>query len=482
MLDDLRVAIRALQGDDKAPTQKAFAAIANMARREPADCATELSRVLREELATDGLRTPRLLTLLGLTRQPASECLPLCLDLLRALTTTPTLPIDAALGAAAIVARTQPRALLPDIATLQAASPAAQAIDRDMVQALPVLLQISSTFLREMPDSAVSDMARWLWSDCATLDLMSLVDFAGLHVERSGADDPIGGLLVDLVERVVATADQKRYAGQRLQQAGVGATLSEQLQGAWRAIRVAPASEPDSAKLPTITDPNPPSPEARIDELLFAFSEGDEYCVELARAAIDGIFEEMHRPAALAWWVAVTVDGLPPRRRREDIGWALVKTSTALRLHGESVTVVPPSLLQRWLDSPQLLDAAGTAIALDLLSRQHPGVVVHRYLHRAVASSDQRHAGILMGGLWRSLAMAEPAAVLAVASRWLAFGFGRSDFFVMLVDLLAERVRAQPGLVDARGGTLTSMPAMPAEALDVARAIIDELRHQLWED
>jgi hypothetical protein len=482
MSDELRAAVRALQGGDKAQAQKAFAGIANMARREPADCAVELSHALREELATDALRTPLLLTLLGLTRQPAPEFVPLCLDLLRALAVTPMPPGDAVLSAAAVVARTQPRALLPDIATLQTAMPEAQAIDRDVVQALPVLFEISSRFLRGLPDSAVSDMARWLWSDCAALDLMSLVDFAGLHVERSGADDPIAGLMVDLVERVAATEDQKRYAGQRLKQAGVGATLIEQLHTAWGAIRVAPASHPDGAEPPPIVEPEPPSPEARVDGWLAEFSEGDDHGVELARAAIDGIFEELHPPAALAWWVAVTVDALPPRRRRTDINWALVQTATALRRHGESMTVVPPSLLRRWLDTPQFLDATGTAIALDLLSREQPGLVAQRYLHRAVAASDTPHAGILMGGLWRALAMAEPATVLEVASRWLTFGFGRSDFLVLLLDLLIDRARGQPGLLDALGGTLAPKPGMPAEVLDIARAVLDESRHQLREN
>jgi hypothetical protein len=111
MSDELRAAIGALQGGDKAQAQTAFAEIVDIARREPGECAAELSRALLKELAAGAVRTPRLLTLLGLTREPAPECVPLCLDLLRALETTPSLlPPDAALGAAAIVARTRPRA------------------------------------------------------------------------------------------------------------------------------------------------------------------------------------------------------------------------------------------------------------------------------------------------------------------------------------------------------------------------------------
>jgi len=482
MSDELRAAIRALQGSDEAHAQRAFAEIVDTARREPGECAAEVSRALLEELAAGTLRTTRLLTLLGLTREPVPECVPLCLDLLRALATTPSpLPTDAALGAAAIVARTRPRALLPDIAAMQPGSQAAQHIDRNVVQALPLLLAISSGFLRELPDSAVTDMARWLWCDCAVLDLMALADFAGLQVEQSGADDPIVGLMVDLIERVPATEDQKQYAGQRLRAAGVGAAAIEQLQTSWRAIRAAPVSDPAAAELPTVTDPEPPPPEPRIDEWLAAFSEGDDIGIERARAAIDEMFEDMHPPAALAWWVAVTVDALPPRRRRTDIRWALVQIATALRRHGERIAVVPPSLLQRWLDTPQLLGESGTQIALDLLSRQQPGVVVQRDLHRAVAVSDAslpsvRHEELFVGGMWRALVAAEPAAVLRVASRWLASGFGQGAFLDLLLDLLIERVHGQPALFDELAGTLAPTPDMPTVAVDVARKLLDQLR------
>jgi hypothetical protein len=483
MSDELRAAIRALQGGDEAHAQTAFAEIADMSRREPGECATELSRALLEELAAGALRTPRLLTLLGLTREPVPECVPLCLDLLRELATTPPpLPTDAGLGAAAIVARTRPRALLPDIAAIQAGSQAAQDIDRHVVQALRLLLAISSRLLRELPDSAITDMARWLWCDCAVLNLMTLVDFAGWQVKQSGADDPIVGLMVDLVERVPATEDQKRYAGQSLQEAGVGAAVIEQLQGAWRAVRVAPASDPYATEPPAVADPEPPPPEPRVDEELAEFAEGDANGIEVARVYIDRMFEDRPLPAALAWWVAVTVDALPPRRRRTDIDWALVQIATALRRHGEQMMVVPPSLLQRWLDTPQLLSAIGTKIALDLLSRQQPGVVVQRYLHRAVAASSERHAEILMDGLWGALASTEPAAVLAVASRWLAFGFGQSGFLELLIDLLIERTRAQPALIEVLAGTLVPTPGTPANVIHVARELIDELRHQLRED
>lgn len=476
MSGELHAAIDALQGSDESRTLQGFAAIAEMARREPAECAAELSRAVLAEESTGALRTPRMLTLLGMTRVPMPECLPVCLDLLRGLAATETPPpADAALGAAAIVARTQPRALLPDVATVQADPQAAQAIDQGIVQALMLLLSITSKFLRELPDNAVTDMARWLWYDCATLDLMTLADFAGLHVERSGVDDPIVGLIVDLVERVPATADQKRYASERLQQANVGATVIEQLQNAWRAIRVAP---PDSVSVgaPTISDPEPPPPEPRIDEWLAAFSEGDDVGVELARVAIDGMFEQTPPPVALAWWLAITVDALPPRRRRTDIDWALVQFAVTLRRFGERVSMVPPSLLQRWIDTPQLLNPRGTQIALDLLGRQQPALVLQHCLHRAVAASSERHAEMLMGGMWRELAAAQPSQVLGIASRWIAFGFGQSAFLEMLLDHLIERVSAEPTLIDALANALQSTPDMPDDAIDIARKLLDELR------
>jgi hypothetical protein len=425
MSDEIQTAIRGLQSADDSQVQRAFATIAHLARRDPDECAAALSRAVLAEQAAGGLRTPRLLTLLGLTGVAVPECLPVSLDLLRALASTKTPPpADAALGAAAIVARTQPRALLPDLAAVQAGPQAAPVIDREMVRAVRILLSVTSDFLEELPDSAFTEMARRLWHDCAGTDLMTLVDFTVPQVEKSGADDPIIGLIVDLLERLPASADQKRYAGQRLQEAGVGRAVVEQLQNAWRAIRVAPAPDPATAEQSTVLDPDPPAPEPRLDEWLALFGEGDEIGVEMARAAIDEIFEEMHPPVALAWWVALTVDGLPPARRQTDINWALVQFATMLRKHGKAM--VPPSLLQRWLDTPQLLNPTDTMIALDLLGQQQPGFVVHHWLHRAVAASNQRHVRMVLGDMWRQLATADPYAILRVASRWIAFGFGES--------------------------------------------------------
>jgi hypothetical protein len=323
-------------------------------------------------------------------------------------------------------------------------------------------------------------MARWLWCDCAVLDLMTLVDFACIQVNQAGADDPIVGLIVDLVERVLATESQKSYVSPRLQEAGVGAAVIEQVEVAWRAIRVAPASA--TTEPHTIADPAPPPPEPRVDEYLAAFAEGDNNSIELARVHIDLMFEGSSLPAALAWWVAVTVDSLPHGRRRSDIEWALVQIATAPRRLGNPMkVVVPPSLLRRWLDTPQLLSASSTKIALDLLGWQQPSVVVQHYLHRAVAASSERHAEILMGGLWRALAATEPAAVLAVASRWLAFGFGQSGFIELLIELLSERAREQPALIEELASTLTPTPDTPANVIEVAREVLDQLRHQSQE-
>src|SRR5262245_17296691 len=216
MSDEFQAAIRALQSGDDFQIQRAFATIAHMVHRDAEGCAAELSRAVLAEQAAGALRTPRLLTLLGLTRVPAPECLPVCLDMLRAVASAATpSPSDAALGAAAIVACTQPRLLLPDVALVQADPQAAQAIDKEIVHALTPLLWITSEFLRDLPENAVTQMARWLWCDCAAFDLMTLADFVGLHFEKSGADNPMVELMVDLVERVPATADQKRYAARR---------------------------------------------------------------------------------------------------------------------------------------------------------------------------------------------------------------------------------------------------------------------------
>ena len=477
MKDELSEAIHSLQGNDEASAQQALRTIASLVLQDPTECSVELSKAVQAEWAAGALRTPRLLTLLGLTRVPVPDCVSVCLDLLHALVAADTRPpTDAALGAAAIIARTKPLALLPDVTMLETDLAAASLIDHDIAIALMLLLSITSQFLHELPDHPVTDMARRLWCDCAAFDLMTLSDFAALHVRKSGADDPLLGLMVDLVERVPATADQKRYACEAMQSAGISAFANEQLQTAWRAIRVAPAPDPAAGEPATVADPRPPPPEPRVDEWLAAFSEGDQDGIEIARAGIDQMFE--HPPVALIWWVAVTVDALPPWRRRSDIDWALIQLSRAVREPGSSMrSMVPPSLLRRWLDTPQLLNPTGLKIALDLLSRQQPGVVVRRYLHRAVAASSEPYPEITMGEMWRALTVADPSAVLWVASRWIEAGFGESALLKLLIDLLIERTREQPTLIDELASALT-----PAEVIEIARKLLKALRDPPRED
>jgi hypothetical protein len=227
--------------------------------------------------------------------------------------------------------------------------------------------------------------------------------------------------------------------------------------------------------LEAIADPEPPAPDARADEWLTVFAEGDETNIEMARVAIDQMFEDT-ASKAISWWVAVTVDALPSWRRRREVDWALVRIATALRRHGDAAVVVPPSLIGRWLDTPQLLNSRGTKIALDLLSRSRPRVIVQRYLHRAVAASIEGHSEILMGGLWRALAASEPAVLLAVASRWVASGFGQNSFLELLMDQLVNRARMEPEMVDTLDKSLTSMPDMSAHSLDVARDMLKFMR------
>lgn len=472
MDDELRVAITALQSGDDAQSQQAAAEIAHLVRREPAESAAELSRAILEEVAAGGLRTPRLFTLLGMTREPVPECVPLSLDLLRIREDgTSVLSTDSMLGAAAIVARVNPRALLPDLNAMSRAGGVAQDADREAAGVLQRLLAISSKLLEEFPDNAVTDMTRWLWYDCAVFDLMTLSDFVGLHVQQTGADNALVGLLVDLVELVPVSADQKKYAGDVLQQSGVGDEVIEQLQTAYRAIRVATVVDHV-----TIVDPEAPSPDHRVDEWLALFAADDERVLEFARAGLDQIFEASPR---LAWWVAVTVDALPEWRRRQDIRWALIQTSI---WRDDATLSVPPSVLQRWLDTPQLLSSNETIIALELLGRQQPHAIAQRYLHRAVAASIGGSAEIMMGGLWRALVATEPAAVLAVLSRWVAFGFGQNDFLVFLIELLTQRVKEEPELLDMLAESLVAGPDMPDNAIDVARNVLKALREQLQEN
>ena len=180
--DELNAAVQTLQDGNETDTQHAYAEIAEMVRLDATECAPILAQALLAEAVAGEVRTPRLLTLLGLTRQPAPECVPLCLELLRTAATGETsLPADAMIGAAAVIARTDARKLLPDLTNQSAAA----ADDPDIAQALLPLLSVAGQFLRDLPENPVTDMARSLWADCAALDLMTLADIARLDPTAS---------------------------------------------------------------------------------------------------------------------------------------------------------------------------------------------------------------------------------------------------------------------------------------------------------
>ncbi len=471
MTDELDAAIRTLQGDDATLAPQAFAAMVEMAGRDPLECAAALARTVLAEQIAGGFRTARLLTLLGLTRVSVPDCVPLCVDIVRIATTGATsLPSDAILGAAAVIACTEPRELLPDLASLMSAGDAADATER--ARGIAVLLEITSQWLRQAPDTPYADMSRWLWRDCATIDMMTVVDFVGMHIARTGVDDPVVALMVDLIERIPATADQKNYAASRLQESGVDEAVLHRLQIAVRAARVAPDVATDGT---TLADPEPPAPEPRVDECLAAFSEANDFGIEAARAEIDAMFEELNPPPALSWWVAVTVDTLPAARRKADIDWALLRLVTLSRQ--QKKTIAPPSILQRWLETPQLLTPNASMAALHLLAQQQPGALVRRWLYRAVAATPDEHSRIVMGDMWQNLAAAEPLGILLVASRWIAFGYTQTDFLELLLETLLEVLRRQPATIATLSDALASNEGLPADVVQPAQLLLDALRN-----
>jgi hypothetical protein len=479
MSDVLQSSLRELQSTG---SQQAFGYLMSMALRDPEDLAAELSRAVRDEHAAGELRTPRLLTLLGLTRVPAPECLDVCLSMLREIGSVDELPAaDAVLGAGAIVARSNPRALLPDLAAIVANRQASHEVDRGIVTAIPVLLSLSSLVLRRFGDSAVADMVRWLWCDCAALDLMTLADFVGKQIEKSNCEDPIVRLFVDLAEQVNATADQKQYAAQTFEAAGASPAVIERLKLAWRAALVAPERGEIGLEPLSSVDLQPPPPEPRVDESLAMFSYDDEDSVELGRAMLDETLEAPRPSAALAYWLTATVDAMPVRRRKADIEWALMRFGTASRHAKGRVLGVPPSALQRWLDTPQLLNSMSTLIALELLSAQQPSFVVRHYIHRAIALSDVRHAEIMVGSLWRAIGKAEPRTVLMIVCRWLAFGFDRCGFIELLITRLATESRANPHLLADLERGLVQTEWTSAVVIEVARTVLQHLRDD-WQE
>jgi hypothetical protein len=387
-------------------------------------------------------------------------------------------PFDAVLGAAAVVARSDPRALLPDVSAVVANPQAVDGVDRDIFAALPVLVSASSEVLHEFGESAIAGMVRWLWFDCATFDLMTFADIVGMQVEQSGCEDPMVGLFVDLAEQVTATAEQKRYVVQRFEAAGASPAAIERLKLAWRATLVAPErGEVGPDALPS-ADPEPPLPEPRVDESLAMFDADDERGVEIARVMLEQMFEANQPSPAIVYWLMVTVDAMPARRRRRDVGWALTVLGSASRRASGSLPGVLPSVLQRWLDAPQLLSPLSTLIALELLSARQPSLVVRGYIHRAIALSDVRHAEIQVGRIWRAVVEAEPGIVLMIVSRWLAFSFDRCDFIALLINLLAAESRADPALLARLERGLVQTERTPAVVIEVARSALQQLRDE----
>ncbi len=441
MSDGIAAAVAALQEGDEALVRAAFAWLAAEAHQEPDACAAALSRAVRAELAGGALRTPRLLTLLGLTREPQPELVEPCVELLRARASgSPRLPTDATLGAAATVARTRPRALLPDIEAMSA-EPAGATDDQVLLwHALQLLMAISGGYLREMPNGAATDMVRCLWRDCAACDLMTVADLTALHVGAAGADSPMVDLVVELVEILPVDEDRKRYAGQRLQEAGVDGAAAAWLRMAWRAMVAAPVPAMAHDDGVAEADPDPPAPDPRVDEALVAFAAGTGVELELARPVIEAMFEEPLPPPSLGWWLLATVDSLPPERRRTEAGWALIWLASGAGRRGK--LAVPPSVLTRWLDTPQLLDRATAPIALHLLAMERPDLVARRYLHRVVALSGGSMPEMpQVQHLWSDLARAERAAVCDVLDRWVDAGFGESA----LTTLLRGLTSGEPG-------------------------------------
>jgi hypothetical protein len=478
MSGTIQSSIRELQAGGLDGAEEAFANLASMARHDPQALAAELSTAIRDEHAAGELRTHCLVTLLGLTRIPAPECLDACVDMLQAPRRTgEPLGVLAVLGAAAVIARCNPRALLPDFGVDPGVDP--QASPGSLFAPIRAVLSCSSLVLREAGDTATADMVRWLWRDCAALDLMSVADLVGFQIEKSGCEDPIVELFVDLAEQVNVIADQKWYSVQRLEAAGARPAEVERLKLAWRAALVAPeCSEVGSEPLPSF-DIEPPAPEPRIDEALAMFSYGDEDRVELGRAMLDWMLDEQQPSAALVYWLMVTVDDLPKRRRKSDIDWALTRLGTASRCG--SLRGIPSAVLQRWLDAPQLLSSFLTPIALELLSAQHPTVVVRQYIHRAIAFSDERTAEIRLGPLWQAIVEAEPGTVLMIVSRWLAFGFDRCEFILFLIELLAAESRENPALLATMERGLEQTEKTPAVVIEVARDIL-KLLHEWPEE
>lgn len=477
MNDDIGTSIRELQTGESESAQRAFGQLMRLSTQDSARIAAALSQAVMAECAAGGLRTPRLLTLLGLTREPSQACVDASLGVLRKIGgAQQRLPTDAVLGAAAIIALSRPRALLPDIAAFQANPGGAEPIGQDLVSAIPQLIAISNEWLRQSGTSAVANMVRWLWRDFAVCDLSAVSDFAGMSVEKLGCKEPIFELFADIVEQLPATADEKRYARDCIEASGGSSVVIARLNAAWRATLVLPERDAAVSEEPMSgTDAEPPAPDPRVDEALVLFSEDNPQLVELGKAMLDDMFGEPRLSAALVFWLLVTVDALPERRRSADIDWVLMRLGELCRREPHRVLHAPGSILQKWLDVPRLLSATATCIALELLSRAQPVLIVRRYLHRAIAVSDERNSRVLKADLWRRVVRADAGVVFLIVARWFAFGFERCELTDLLLELLVIESRTNPHIAAEWEHSLLQSSGSSAAIVAAARTVLKQL-------
>lgn len=377
--------------------------------------------------------TPRLLTIAALSRHDAPDCLELALHVLRHHAAIEA--ADAVLAAAAVVARSRPELLIPDPDVIRSGGDDRHPFDRAVAQSVFWLLSATAQLLEEPCEGELTTMARWLWHDCADHDLMTLADLVALWAEQVvGLTDPKASLVIGLysrlAEHVRTGVDAKTYATQVLCTISAGDDVMDRLRRAIRAdavaevgMNVAIGAEPAED-----WDPDP-----LVDQLLVQFASEDEWLAEIGRAQLEELLAGAPT-SSLVTGLATTVDELPDHRRSADIEWALV------RCYGMP-TPAPPfpaRFLQRWLDTPLLLDDLVALAALTLLARSAPRRVLRSYLHRAVALSDVRHGAMVAGPLWQCLAAAEPVVVLDLLARWFELGFPAGDLTELVVEVLGD--------------------------------------------
>lgn len=478
MKEELETAIIHLQKGEDADSQRAFGQIVSLIARDSGTCATALASSLIAEFQNGTRQTPRLFTLLGLTREPLPQCVPYCLDFLKTLrnqadavlTTMPPTdmpPTDALLGSAAIVAHAKPAALVPNLASIVENGQAEQGAHSIEAEILVSLVMHSGVYLER--ETLITPMVYWLWFDCARFDLMSLTDFMSFYLDYAGVENPIAELIVELVDIVPATLDEKSYAYQSLQELGLDAEHVSRLHAARRAIQLYPESISYSDNDSPIVDPDPPFPEPRVDEWLVAFSVGDEQSMYLAQAAISDLFRESTPPVALSWWLMLTVDDLPRNRRRDGVEWALAEIAALQRRKKRQP--IPVSVLMDWVNTPGFLSETGVYAAVEILCRQHAAVVVKHVLYRVLAWSIRaENHYIRMKETWRLIAEENPSVILLIASRWVLYNYEGGGFLDLLISLCT------PATTDPR--VLDRLADEPPDVLDKARYIISLLRDQ----